>query len=172
MAAELRIGTVNGVLLACYFVPVWTAAALKIVVFPLRGMFERANIAPSLYFVDYFQLHALGTVRMAWLLALGKLAVVAFFALFAMLSLRASLRRDGGADEVIGLALVLGVIISLASMAMASAVNEPAALRLHATESLMLLGGLIVLAVDSAAYGVARKAQPSTATQQSPLASP
>ncbi len=83
MALGLRITTINGFLLALYFVPAWTIAAFKIVVFPIRGIYERPNIGPALYVNDAFQLSMLGTVRFAWLLVLAKFVVVAYFLLFA-----------------------------------------------------------------------------------------
>ncbi len=46
------------------------------------------------------------------------------------------------------MALAIGSVISFASMVMASQVGETAALRLHATELLMLLGTAIVLLVE------------------------
>ena len=76
MARGWRITTVNGLLLAAYFVPAWTIAAFKIVVFPIRGIYERANIATALYVNDTFHLSTLGTVRFAWLLVLGVYMLV------------------------------------------------------------------------------------------------
>ena len=91
---------------------------------------------------------ALTTVRLAWLLALGKLTVVAFFAIFLVFITRAAIRKTGGCDEALAMALAIGSVISFASMVMASQVGESAALRLHATELLMLLGTAIVLLVE------------------------
>jgi hypothetical protein len=85
------------------------------------------------------------TVRLAWLLALGKLTVVAFFAIFLVLLTRPSIRKSGGCDEALAMALAIGSVISFASMMMASMVGETAALKLHATELLMLLGTAIVM---------------------------
>jgi hypothetical protein len=95
-------------------------------------------------------LHLAGvaTVRLAWLLALGRLTVVAFFAVFLVFISRPSIRKSGGCDEALGMALAIGSIISFASMVMASQVGEIAALRQHATELLMLLGTAIVLLVE------------------------
>lgn len=152
--SEGRVNRTNGLLLASYFVPAWTIASLKIADFPLQGIYERANIGPSLFFSDLFQMSMLATVRFAWLLAASKLIVAAFFVLSAALSLRAILLQKGDGEEALGFALVLGGVVSLASMAMAAQVGEPASVHLHATESLMLLGGLIVLAIDSRNYGV------------------
>ena len=78
----------------------------------------------------------------------GKLTVVAFFALFVVLLTRASIRRTGGCDEALGIALAIGSLISFASMVLASQVGESAALRLHATELLLLLGTAIVLVIE------------------------
>lgn len=161
MARSFRITTINGLLLAVYFVPVWIVAVLRIVTFPIRGIYERANIGPALFITDHFQLSTLGTVRFAWLLALAKFVVVGYFALFAILTLRVAPDNSSGprvnGDEPLALALLLGGIISGASMVMAARVGEVAALHLHATETLMLLGGLVLLAVDSDSYGVKRR---------------
>ena len=156
MAQGWRVTTINGLLLALYFVPAWTIAAFKIVVFPIRGIYERANIGPALYVNDTFQLSTLGTVRFAWLLVLAKFVVVAYFLLFAVLTFRSNGGKRGTGDEALGFALLLGSILSVASMMAASHVGEAAAVRLHATESLMLLGAFVVLAIDSQSFGVAR----------------
>ena len=112
------------------------------------------NISVALFVSDHLQLAAMTTVRLAWLLALGKLTVVAFFAIFLVFITRAAIRKTGGCDEALAMALAIGSVISFASMVMASQVGETAALRLHATELLMLLGTAIVLLVE-------RPAQPA-----------
>ncbi|ETR75739.1 hypothetical protein X566_23995 [Afipia sp. P52-10] len=170
MARGFRITTINGLLLAAYFIPVWTIAVLRIVTFPIRGIYERANIGPALFINDHLQLSGLGAVRFAWLLALAKFVVVGYFGLFAILTLRVAPKDEevcrAGGDEPLALALLLGAVISITSMAMAARVGEIAALHLHATEALMLLGGLVLLAVDSHSYGV------KGAVPQPPLATP
>ncbi|MDQ8731771.1 hypothetical protein [Bradyrhizobium sp. LHD-71] len=148
-----RITTINGLLLALYFVPAWTNAALKIVVFPIRGIYAPANIGPALFVNDTFHLATLGTVRFAWLLALVKFVVVACLLLFTAQTVPGKNGKHDGGDEVLTLALLFGSIVSVASMAAAAAVAEAAALRLHATESLLLLGGLVLLVVESQNYG-------------------
>ena len=148
MSTNWRIGSFNAALLAAYFIPTWAMVAFKIMVSPIHGLYERPNISVGLFISDHLQLAAINTVRIAWLLALGKLTVVAFFALFLALTARASIRKTGGGDEALALALVIGSVISFASMVMASQVGEMQALRLHATELLMLLGSAIVLLVE------------------------
>ena len=148
MSKNWRISTFNGALLAAYFIPTWTIVAFKIMISPIHGLYERPNISVALFISDQLQLGAMTTVRMAWLLALGKLTVVAFFAIFLVFITRPAIRKTGGCDEALAMALAIGSVISFASMAMASRVGETAALRLHATELLMLLGTAVVLLVE------------------------
>ena len=143
-----RISTFNGALLAAYFIPTWTIVAFKIMISPIHGFYERPNISVALFVSDHLQFAAMTTVRLAWLLALGKLTVVAFFAIFLVFITRAAIRKTGGCDEALAMALAIGSIISFASMMMASQVGETEALRLHATELLLLLGTAIVLLVE------------------------
>ena len=156
MATNWRMSTFNGALLAAYFIPTWTIIAFRIIVSPVHGFYERPNVSVALFLSDHLQLAALGTIRFAWLLALGKLTVVAFFAIFLVLITRASIRKAGGCDEALGMALAIGSAISFGSMAMASKVGESAALKLHATELLLLLGTAIVLLIERPARPEAR----------------
>lgn len=148
MFRNWRIGSVNGALLAAYFIPAWTLVAFTIFEAPVRGLYERPSVAVALFLSDHMQMAGMDTVRAAWLLALGRLTVVAFFAIYLVLLCIPRTRKSGGSDEALGIALAIGSIISFASMVMASKVGEMAALRLHATELLMLLGAAIVLVIE------------------------
>jgi len=149
MSTNWRISSFNGALLASYFIPTWTIVAFKIIISPIHGFYERPNIAVALFVSDHLQLAGMATVRLAWLLALGKLTVVAFFASFLILLTRPSIRTSGGCNEALAMALAIGSVISFASMMMASSVGETAALKLHATELLMLLGTAIVMLFEA-----------------------
>jgi hypothetical protein len=148
MSTNWRISSFNGALLAAYFIPTWTIVAFKIMISPIHGLYERPTISVALFVNDHLQLAAMGSVRSAWLLALGRMTVVAFFAIFVVFLTRPSIRKAGGCDEALGIALAIGSVISFASMLMASQVGETAALKLHATELLLLLGTAIVLLVE------------------------
>jgi hypothetical protein len=148
MSTNWRISSFSGALLAAYFIPTWTIVAFRIMVSPIHGLYDRPNISVALFINDHLHLAAMTTVRMAWLLALGKLTVVAFFATFLVFITRPDIRRSGGCDEALAMALAIGSLISFASLVMASQVGETAALRLHATELLMLLGTAVVLLVE------------------------
>jgi hypothetical protein len=148
MSTNWRLSSFNGVLLAAYFIPTWTIVAFRIVLSPVHGFYDRPNVAVALFVSDHLQLTALTTIRLAWLLALGKLTVVGFFALFLLFVIRAATRGSGGCNEALALAIAIGSAISFASMLMASQVGESEALRLHATELLLLLGTAIVLLLE------------------------
>src|SRR3981189_902893 len=162
MFTNWRISSFNGALLAAYFIPTWTIIAYRVMISPGHGLYERPNISVALFISDHLHLAAMTTIRFAWLLALGRLTVVAFFAIFLVFIARAAIRKTGGCDEALGMALAIGSVISFASMVMASQVGEPEAVRLHATELLMLLGTAIVLRVE-------RPVQPRTSVTSSDL---
>ena len=61
---------------------------------------------------------------------------------------RAAIRKQGSGNEALAIALGIGSVISFASMIMASQVGEAEALRLHATELLLMLGTAIVMVFD------------------------
>ncbi len=168
MSTHWRISSLSGALLAAYFIPVWSIIAFRIMVSPIHGLFEQPNVSVALFISDHLQLAAVTTVRVAWLLALGRLTVAAFFAIFLVLTTRASLRRNGGSDEALAIAIAIGSIISFASMVMASRVGEAAALQLHATELLMLLGTAIVMLCERPAQAESPAAE-RLSLQQSQL---
>jgi hypothetical protein len=82
MSTDWRISSFNGALLAAYFIPTWTIVAFKIIISPIHGFYERPNISVALFASDHLQLAGMTAVRFAWLLALGKMTVVAFFTIF------------------------------------------------------------------------------------------
>jgi hypothetical protein len=149
MAKNWRISSLSGALLAAYFIPAWTMIAFRIIVSPIHGLYDRPNISLALFVSDHLQLAGMATVRFAWLLALGRMTVVAFFAVFLLFITRASIRKSGGSHEALGMALAIGSLISFASVLLASQAGETAALRLHAAELLMMLGTAMVMLVES-----------------------
>ncbi|MFB9268229.1 hypothetical protein ACFFWD_34780 [Bradyrhizobium erythrophlei] len=156
MFSNWRISSFNGALLAAYFIPVWTLIAFNIMVSPIHGLYERPSVSIALFASDHWQLAKMTTVRLAWLLALARMTVVAFFAIFLAMLVRPSFRKSGACNEALGIALGLGSVLCFVSMLMASKVGEVEALRMHAAELLMLLGTTIVMALE-------RPAQPRVA---------
>ncbi|MBR0896168.1 hypothetical protein JQ616_14515 [Bradyrhizobium tropiciagri] len=150
MSNTWRISSFNGALLAAYFIPVWTIIAFSIMVSPIHGLYERPSVSIALYASDYLHLSKMATVRLAWLLALARITVVAFFAVFLAMAAFSPLRKkSSGSDEALAVALCLGSVLSFASMMMASKVGEVEAMRMHASELLMLLGTAIVMLFET-----------------------
>jgi hypothetical protein len=143
-----RIGSFNGALLAVYFIPAWGIIAYNIMFAPVHALYEQPNISAALFVSDHLNVAGMNLVRVAWLLALGRFAVIAYFAIFLALLCWPSARRSGSSDEALGIALGIGSLISFACMLMASKVGETGALRLHATELLLMLGTAIVLVME------------------------
>jgi hypothetical protein len=151
MPTSWRINSFNGVLLAAYFIPTWTIIAFNIMVSPIHSLFDRPSIAVGLFITDHLHLATTGAVRAAWLLALGRLVVVAFFAIFVVLAFTPKIRKFGGCDEALSIALGIGCLISFVSMLLASLAGEGGALRLHASELLVMLGTVVVLTLENPA---------------------
>jgi hypothetical protein len=148
MSTGWRISSFSGVLLAAYFIPTWIVIAFNIMVSPVHSLFDRPSVGVALFISDHLHLTAGNTVRAAWLLALGRLVVVAFFAIFTVLAFSPKIRKFGGCDEALSIALGIGCLISFVSMLLASMAGEGEALRLHASELLVMLGTVIVLALE------------------------
>lgn len=166
MAGNWRISSFNGALLAAYFIPAWTIAAVNIMISPIQGLYQRPNVSLALFLSDHLQLSGAATARVAWLLALGRMTLVAFLVVFLVCVSRASVRRAGGCDEALGIALGLGSLLSFAGVVMASQLGEAAALRLHAAELLMLLGTAIVMLVERPAPSPAAPVAAGLSLQQ------
>ena len=165
MTTNWRISSFNGALLAAYFIPAWTMVAFQIIFAPVHALYELPNISAALYVSDHLHMAGITLVRLAWLLALARIMVIAFFAIFLVLLCRPSIRRSGGCDEALAIALGVGSLISFACMLMASKVGETASMRLHATELLLMLGTAIVLVVERPAQPK-RKASAALALQE------
>ena len=168
MTTNWRISSFNGALLVAYFIPAWTMVAFQIIFAPVHALYELPNISAALYVSDHLHMAGITLVRLAWLLALARIMVIAFFAIFLVLLCRPSIRRSGGCDEALAIALGVGSLISFACMLMASKVGETASMRLHATELLLMLGTAIVLVVERPAQPK-RKASAALALQEPQL---
>ena len=109
----------------------------------------------------------MATVRVALLLALARLTVVAFLAVFLFFISRPSIREGGTCDEALGIALSIGSAMSFAGVLMASQAGETAALRLHAAELMMMLGTIIVMLIERPAPPQAGAVPDALSLQQS-----
>ena len=151
MSRNWRISSISGILLAAYFIPTWAIIAWRIMISPVQGLFERPNVSVAFFITDHLQLASMSIVRIAWLLALSRVLVVAFFAIFVLFAVRALIRKTEDQKEPLAIALGIGSLISFASVILASKVGEIEALRMHATELLMMLGAVVVMVFEQPA---------------------
>ena len=162
MSRNWRISSISGILLAAYFIPTWAIIAWRIMISPVQGLFERPNVSVAFFITDHLQLASMSIVRIAWLLALSRVLVVAFFAIFVLFAVRALIRKTEGQKEPLAIALGIGSVISFASVILASKVGEIEALRMHATELLMMLSAVVVMVFERPARS---EAEPVAAPQ-------
>jgi cytochrome c oxidase subunit IV len=146
--SDWRISTANSLLLAIYLMPAWLNAALHIYRNPARGLFDQANIASTTFAADYLHLEPEGLMRFALIVALAKMTVVLFFACFMSLSIIGDKEHRQDRDELLYIGLTLAAVISVASMLLAYFFGSAEALRLHATETLMIVAGCVVAIID------------------------
>lgn len=137
----------NGLILAAYLVPSWATAAGRIIIHPVQGLFDRANLSVALYASDHLMLTPSGLLRFAWMLALAKIVAVAFFAAFAAFALRGQAAR-ASARELLGFALALSGLIAFAALFLAAGTGEAGLIRLHAAEAILIIGALVVMLVE------------------------
>ena len=91
---------------------------------------------------------------------------MAFLTVFLVFITRASIRKAGGCNEALGMALAIGSVMSFAGVVMASQAGETAALRLHAAELLMMLGTVIVMLIERPAQADAGNSPAGLTLQQ------
>jgi hypothetical protein len=143
-----RISTANGVLLAVYLVPAWMISALHIYNNPARGLFNAANIAFTSFAANYLHLAPEGLMRFALFVALVKITVVFFLACFVSLSVLGDETHGGDRDELLYIGLALASAVSVFSMLAAYRYGEAEAMKLHATETLMIVAAAVVAVID------------------------
>jgi len=172
MIGTWRLSHCNAVLVAAYLVPAWAVAAWRIAEAPIRGFYERANIAFALTVSDSLQLTALGMARMAWTLVVVRLTVAAFFVIFLVQIANPPRRQRGDGDEALAIGLTLGGLVSFAGMVLAAQAGEAMALRLHATESLLLVGAAILVLAEPLTEPLTAPPGRTAAGQEIPAVTP
>lgn len=143
-----RVATANAALLACYLVPAWAFSVWKIWLAPMRGLFDVANLGPAIFATNVLQLGPGALVRFAMLVGLVKFTVVVFFVSFVVFSLSSLADEREEGRELLHVGLALAALLSFVSTVLAWRFGEAEALRLHATETLMILSAAIVVIFD------------------------
>ena len=142
------IGHVNAVLIALYFVPLWGREAVRSLTSSVYGLDERANMAAAVFYRQVFDLGHDGLARVASLLAGLKLVMAAMFVAFVIDVLRGIAVGRAGDRVTLDVALFLALIGILAWAVPSYAFGFGELVRLYATQFLMVIGAVIVTAVE------------------------
>jgi hypothetical protein len=148
MRTRPRLGAANLALLSIYFVPTWGGAALKTLISPYVGFEGRVHAAAAGYFHRLFDLGFDGMVLMSSMLAGLKLIVAAaFFAYLIEFARALAVGREpdqATQDVVLGLAVVGTALWVLPTLSL----DDPALVRLYATQVLLVAGAVVVSLID------------------------
>lgn len=145
----LRLGPVNLVLLAFYFIPAWGGGALRALISPYGGLLrEPLHAAAAFGFNDMFDLGFRGLVLASQILAGIKLVIAAAFAAYAIEFARAwVIGRDADRDTI-DVVLVLAVVGLVLGALPAMAVGDATIVRLCATQIALIAGAVLVIMVE------------------------
>lgn len=146
-----RLGMVNLALVSLYFVPVWGHDAFRALVSPYGGFENPAQTAAATYFRELFDLGLAGLIRTGEILAVIKLVIAAAFVAYLIEFCRALVRGREANRETVDVVLVLALLAIPLWLAPAFTLGDAAALRLQATQFLLLMSAAVVIMIDRAA---------------------
>ncbi len=169
----LALGSVNLVLVAFYFVPVWGKGALLALISPYGGLLrDPVHAAAAFGFNAMFDLGFRGLVLASQILAGIKLVIATAFAAYVIEFARAWVMGRAADRDTIDVVLVLAVVGLVLGAVPAMVVGDAAIVRLCATQIALIAGAVLVILVErhiaaaSAASGVAvaaRESEPARA---------
>ncbi|MCC6779541.1 MAG: hypothetical protein IT537_23415 [Hyphomicrobiales bacterium] len=148
MRPALRLGAANAALIAVYFAPVWGLDAWCALRSPYYGFEYKAHAVAASYYRAMFELGLDGLGWTSSLLAGLKLVIaVAFLAYLVDFARALMVGRDPDRATLDAVLLLAGGAIMLWAWPGLRS-GDPALIRLHATEFLLLCGAMIVIAVE------------------------
>jgi hypothetical protein len=156
MRAFPRLGLVNLALVSLYFIPVWGHEALRALISPYGGFENAAQAAAASYFREVLNLGLSGLMRASEILAVVKLVIAAAFTAYLIELARALLRRREPNQETVDIALVFALVAIPFWLVPTLTLDDPAALRLQATQFLLLMSAAIVIVVERSLDPVTR----------------
>jgi len=158
MGALPRLGLVNLTLVSLYFVPTWGHDAFRALISPYGGFENPAQTAAAAYFREMLDLGLTGLIRTSEILAVIKLIIAAGFTAYLIDFARALARRHEPNRETVDVVLVLALLAIPFWLVPSLTLGDPAALRLQATQFLLLMSAAIVIMVE-------RSVEPATTPQ-------
>ena len=148
MGAHSRLGAANLALVSIYFTLVWGRDAMRALISPYHGLDDAGLQAAALWLLRPFNASADAVPLAAMALSAFKfIAAAAFLACaieFARALLRGRREDRATADVALGLAVVGLALWMLPALSLA----DPNVARIHATQTLLVVGALVVIVVE------------------------
>lgn len=146
--AWLSLGSVNLALVSLYFFPLWGRAAYQALIWPYGALHDPAQAAAAFYLCQLFGLGPGSLMTIAHVLAGIKLVVALAFACYLIEFMRSLvIRRQADRDTIDVVLILAGVGIVLSAFS-ALVLGDAAAIRLAATQTLLLAGAITIIVVE------------------------
>jgi hypothetical protein len=143
-----RLGSVNAAVVALYFAPVWGGEGLRALISPFHGFEDRVHAVAASYFRALFDLGLDGLLQTANVLAALKFVIAIGFLAYLIDFARALVVGRDTNRETLDLVLVLASIALMLWAWPALGSGDPALVRLHATQFLLLSSAMIVIVIE------------------------
>jgi hypothetical protein len=144
---RLTLGSVNLALVSLYFFPVWGREAIRALISPLHGLEHRVHAAATIYVGELFNFGFSGLALTSGVLAGIKLVIAAAFAMYAIEFVRSWVMGRDTDPETTDVALILAAV-GIAVFVLPAALGDPILLRLAATQTLLVAGAIMIVAVE------------------------
>jgi len=148
MRCRSRLGAVNAALISIYFASVWGSDAVRVLTSPFYGFDDRLQATAAGYFRGLLDLGLEGLVRASNLLAGIKLVIAAGFLAYLIDFIRALMAGREPNRETLDLVLLLASSAIMLWAWPALHAGDAGLVRLLATQFLLLIGAMIVIAVE------------------------
>jgi hypothetical protein len=142
------LASVNAVLVAIYFAPVWGADGLRALISPFHGLEDRVHAAAAGYFCALFNLGLAGLVQTSNMLAALKFVIAIGFVAYLIDFARAVVIGRDTNRETLDFVLALAIIALMLWAGPALVSGDPTLIRLHATQFLLLSSAMILLLIE------------------------
>jgi hypothetical protein len=146
--AWLSLGSVNLALVSLYFFPLWGRAAFQALISPYGGLQDGAAAAATFYLSRLFDVGPGSLITIAHVLAGIKLVVAVAFACYLIEFMRSLATRREADRDTIDVVLILAGIGVLLSAFSALVLGDAAAIRLAATQTLLIAGAVTIIVVE------------------------
>ena len=142
------LASVNAVLVAVYFAPVWGMDGLRALISPFHGFENRVHAVAAGYLCALLNLGLTGLVQTSNVLAAIKFVIAIGFLAYLIDFARAmAVGRDIN-RETLDVVLVLAIISLMLWAGPALVSGDPTLIRLHATQFLLLSSAMILIVIE------------------------